>query len=757
MSAPFTARRAARGRRRLGACLLGPSLLGAIFAGAAYGADPETASSDKVLEAVPLDGATITVDGRLDEPVWRAAPVASGFVQRSPVPGVVAPVDGRVRVVYDREALYVGVEFDLLPGESPRALELTRDSFRLFADDAVSLKFDVHRDRRSTVGLVINPAGAQLDYVTLDSGSQFRTEFDARWAAESTVADGVWTVEYRVPYIALGLPARGGAQAMGLNITRDHNVRQATDDWSPMPAEFGPVAATHYGRLVGLRDVGVDGLPVSFIPFALVQHPGEDALLGDDLDVRAGGDVRARLGEDLWAELTVLTDFAEVDLDDPLVNLDRFPLFLPEKRAFFLSGLDIFEFGARGLSQVFFSRRIGLDDDGGTVPLYGGLKLYGRAAGVGLGVLDVVTDGTDGAPPSNFAVARASYPFGRGGQAGLIAVSRHALDERDAFGDHYALGADAAVRLLDARLEIAGFGALTLATGPAGLDSGDANDAGDRSPPPGTSGQVTVEYLGAEWQPSVYVRRTDADFDPQVGFVRRTDVTESGAALDRVFRFAEHPIARLTLSAGGSGIWSADLADARGQRAHGGVELRSRSGWSASLEGVWNRDRVGAEFELLPGVRVPGGTYAGPQVSAYVSSPSTRAPSGYAGYTFDDGFFGGTLHRLSTGFTWPVGAHLRLFGDCAAARLDVPGGQADTLTLDAGITIAASTRLFADVAGQLNSVDDAARALLRLRWRYLPGSDIFAVYQEDLAAADGLTSSGRRITLKITWWVDALL
>lgn len=714
-----------------------------------------TAEPSKSLVATPRGDAPITIDGRLDESIWQQAAVGSGFVQRSPVPGMTPPVDGRVRVIYDREALYIGVQFDLLPGEEPRALELTRDSFRLFADDAVSLKFDVHLDRRSTVGLVVNPAGAQMDYVTLDSGSQFRQEFDARWTAASAVADGVWSVEYRVPYIALGLPARAGEQAMGLNVTRDHNRRQATDDWAPMPAEFGPVAATHYGRLTGLRDVGVDGLPVSFIPFALARYPGQDALLGDALDLRLGGDVRARLGEDLWGELTVLTDFAEVDLDDQLVNLDRFPLFLPEKRAFFLSGLEIFEFGARGVSQVFFSRRIGLDAAGQPVPLFGGLKLYGRAGGVGLGVLDVVTDGSDGAPPSNFAVARASYPFGRGGQVGLIAVSRHALDDRDAHGDHYALGADGAVRLLDARLEIAGFGALTLAT-EAVAPPEDAAD--DGATPPGTSGQVTVEYLGAEWQPSAYLRRTDADFAPAVGFVRRADVTESGAALTRVFRFAEQPVARLSFSGGGSGVWSADLEAERGQRGYAGVDLRSRDGWTAILEGAWARDVVEADFELLPGLPVPAATYSGPRLSAYLSSPSTRAPSGYVQYVLDDGFFGGRRHGIGGGFTWPVGAHLRLFGDGELSFVALPDAERRrTLAVDGGVTVAASTRLFADIAAQYNNVGQAARGLLRLRWRYLPGSDVFAVYQEDFATADGVASSGRRVTLKVTWWVDALL
>ena len=229
------------------------------------------------LTAQPRGDTPVAIDGKLDEAPWATAPVGSGFTERTPAPGQPSPADSRVRVLYDAEALYVGVELGLLPGETPRALELTRDASRIWADDAVTVKLDVLLDRRTTLGFVVNPAGARIDYIALDNGRVFRREFDAVWGVATQVHADRWVAEFRLPYTALGLTRRAGERVLGMNITRDHNARTATDDWSALPPEFGAAAATHYGTLQGLQDVGVPGRPITLIPYGLVKHPGDDA------------------------------------------------------------------------------------------------------------------------------------------------------------------------------------------------------------------------------------------------------------------------------------------------------------------------------------------------------------------------------------------------------------------------------------------------------------------------------------------------
>ncbi len=693
------------------------------------------------LVAQPRGDAPITLDGRLNEAPWQAAAVGAGFTERTPAPGATPPADSAVRVLYDDAALYVGVELGLLPGEVPRALELTRDASRIWSDDAVTVKLDVLLDRRTTLGFVVNPAGARIDYIALDNGRVFRREFDAVWAVATRVEADRWVAEFRLPYTALGLTRRPGERVLGFNVTRDHNGRAATDDWAALPPEFGPAAATHYGELRGLQDVGVPGRPLTLIPYALVRHPGDDGWSGDTVDLRAGGDLRLRLGEDTWGELTALTDFAEVDLDDELINLDRFPLFLPEKRPFFLTGLQIFEFGERGQSQVFFSRQIGLDAAGVAQPLLGGAKLYGQTGPIQFGLINVATPATDGRPLANHAAGRLKAVFPGGGHLGIIGVTRHGLRSDDGLPTHLAGGVDGAVRLLDQRLELAGFAALTHAEGA---------DLGD-------TGQVRARYQGQTTQPSLTVRRVSAAFDPAVGFVRRKDVVNTTLAVPW-WTFFEGPLARLTVTPTVVVERSADLSDPRALQGTAEVALQGRTGWSVGASAGYASDVVVSGFEVVPGRLIAPGTYAGPRGELWLSSASQRNPNGSLTLTLDDGFFGGRRYGLQASAQLYAGAHLRLSATGAAARLELPGqAVAHTLAVNAGPTVAVSTTLFVDLLAQLNTVESGGRALARLRWRYLPGSDLFVVYQEDLGYAGGLASRDRRAVLKVTWWWDAVL
>jgi hypothetical protein len=317
------------------------------------------------IDATSTDGVAIAIDGHLDEAVWSRAPYASGFRERVPHPDQRPPVDTRFRVLFDDGAIYFGLEMFYAAGQAPRQIERTRDGTDLYADDAVTLKIDARRDRRTTLGFSLNPAGTQLDYLAIDNGRLFRREVDMVWESAVVVLPDRWVAEVRIPAVALGLSdvEPGVERTIGLNVSRDHAARIATYDWSRMPAEFGPWSALHYGEIHGVTGLG-GGAPYNLTPYALVEHrgAGADGTVPDALRLAAGGEAQMRLVNDTWLETTVLTDFAQVDLDDALVNLDRFPLFYPERRPFFLTGLDVFDFGVSGILQPFYSRRIGLDE-----------------------------------------------------------------------------------------------------------------------------------------------------------------------------------------------------------------------------------------------------------------------------------------------------------------------------------------------------------------------------------------------------------
>lgn len=702
------------------------------------------AEERKLLRARPLQGAEVEIDGRLDEPIWSEAEIGDHFVERTPVAGAAAPVHHEVRVLYDEDAVYVGVVMELAPDEEPRALELTRDDDAIFEDDAISLKFDVRTDRRTTVGFVINPAATQFDYLALENGADFRPEYDAVWEAESTVdlKTRRWVVEFRIPVAALGLPSGEPDRIVGLNVTRDHNARIATYDWAPIPPEFGPMSALYYGDLVGLEEVG-GGAPLSLIPYVLGSYENVD---GHDLDASAGGDIRLRIGQDVWTEATIFPDFAQTDLDDPVINFDRFPLFFPERRAFFLTGLQVFDFGARSVSQVFFSRRIGLDEDGNFVPVWGGLKTYGRLGPVQFGLFEVLTGDGESQPASNWTVLRLRNNFGETGHVGVIGTLQGSLpvgEDGAPFEPNYAGGVDGAVRLLDRRLEVSGFW------------SGSSNsDVGER----GSSGQARVAYRGEILQPNVSVLWVTEDYDPRIGFVARSDVIQAMVEMIYIARFDEDsPLAQIFASVAGRDLRSVETGDNIGNRFFSYVSFLSKAGWSV---GAWwepGEEVVTEAFEVLGDQTVEPGRYFGHLAGASFNSSGARNPTGSVLYSINTGFFGGVIHTLGLAGRARIGPHFNLAATADLGFAKRPDFDwRTTISGQVSITIAPTTTLSAELIAQVNNVDDVASGFARIRWRYLPGSDIFLVYREQLDITDRISSAQRDLTLKVLYRFDTV-
>ncbi|MEQ9078537.1 MAG: DUF5916 domain-containing protein [Sandaracinaceae bacterium] len=690
----------------------------------------------------------ISLDGRLDEPDWARAPILGDFVERVPDPGGTPPVRTEARVLLDDGAVYVAVTSYLAPGETPRALELTRDSFRIWSDDAVTLKFDVRRDRRSTVGFAVNPAGAQIDFVALDNGRSFRREYDAVWEAGTHVREDAWVAEFRIPSAALRLPPGDEHRIFGFNVTRDHNAEQATYDWSHLPPEFGAASALHYGDLGGLAGLG-GGRILIVNPYVLAAWPARPEW-NMPLELRAGGEVRTRLGEDIWGELTFLTDFAEVDLDSQVVNLDRFPLFFPERRPFFLTGLDVFQFGALEEAQLFFTRRIGLDASANPVPIYGGLKAYGREGIFSFGVLDVATGATDAQPAANWGVARLRANLGDASYVGALVGSRTNLSSEQGLfpseldpSPHWSVGLDGLVRALDGRLELNGFGAFTHREG---------EDAAE-----GLAGRAEVRWRGEQWMPSLSALYLQEGFEPELGFLRRPAIAQGNASSPLVLRQPASGIRTLTVGVSGR-VEASDTLDEL---------LRLSGGWSIVLEtderlsfeadADYVQDVVREPFTLVNDVAIEAGEYRGVRAHIGFDTPDSRNPVLGLDVTAQNAFFGGSLYRADASVSAAFGAHFRAEVGASGALLDFREHDLiPTLALNSLLSVTPSPQLVIDAVGQLNTVQDRFIGMLRLRWRYLPGSDLFLVWRE-VVDYEGVVTTEEQVTLKISYRYDAVL
>jgi hypothetical protein len=700
------------------------------------------------LRAGPAAG--MVIDGRLDESAWLVAEVGGGFRERTPHPGNTPPVDTTFRVLFDEGALYVGVECRLAPGESPRALVMTRDDFGIWSDDALSVKIDARRDQRTTIGFVVSASGAQLDYIALDNGRVLRREYDMLWENAVHLEEDRWSVEIRIPAVSLGMSDAEGPRSIGLNISRDHAARAATYDWALMQPEFGAFSAIHYGVVDGI-EIGAHGAPVATTIYSL----GEYRSHGDDGSEHAlrgaiGGESLARVGGDVWTELTVLTDFAQVDLDDALVNLDRFPLFFPERRAFFLNGLDVLDFGVPGILQPFYSRRIGLDARGLAVPVLGGLKVYGREGGFSFAMLDVLTDETASTPAVDSLATRTRVSLGGASYVGTIGLARVPFRWSGAdpgVAAHGTAGADLMLRFGDGdRLQLYGFGAATArgAEGPSAAESG------------GAAG-VTFAYLGESFQPRLSATWVEDRFDAQLGFVRRTGASRLRVELPILGR-PSGGLRRIQLDLNGE-LQGSDRFDRflylTGEAT---VTLELDRGWTLAASGDYVEDVVTADFEVHPGRTVRAGTYRGARLSAGLSAPGQSNPSFSLYYSINNAYFGGELHNGYADLTIAFGPHVTLSSSAdvyyATLREQDPFW---TYGVNALLRVTPSTNFQIDLVGRLDGRSERAIAMARLRWRYMPGSDLYVVWRENVEYAMGQVVLERTVTLKTTFRFDLLL
>ena len=348
----------------------------------------------------------IKIDGRLDEADWLNAAAIADLTMVEPTTGGAPTGRTEVKVLANAREIVLGVRcFDPDPA---RIVTFTKERDGNFeGEDHLIFVLDPFQDGRSGYVFSVNPGGARSDGLVVSNGESADKNWDGVWeAATERDADG-WSAEIRIPVFSINFAK--GLSAWGFNVQRRIQRNQETERWAAASRDIKVYQTSRAGLLTDLPDFAL-GLGLSIRPAVVagIDHPSRNA------DTAATGDVSLdatkRLGSNLTASLTVNTDFAETEADTRQTNLTRFPLFFPEKRAFFLEGSDTLDFGL-GLSsdiRPFFSRRIGLVS-GKEVPILVGGKLSGRQGKTSLGGLFVRTRDQHGvAPATSLSALRVS-------------------------------------------------------------------------------------------------------------------------------------------------------------------------------------------------------------------------------------------------------------------------------------------------------------------------------------------------------------
>jgi hypothetical protein len=706
------------------------------------------------------------IDGRLDDAAWSAAPAFDGFVEREPRLRQRPTVDTTFRVVFDLHNLYVGVHCaDDRPDEVQGRIR-TRDTFEMFHDDVISLKLDPARDRRTTFGFSLGAGGSRMDYQGIDE-VEFRVEFDTIWeGAVARTADG-WSAEFRVPWESLGVDRHAPPPVMGLNLTRDHARREATYDWSLIPPPFKPTASSQYGTLVGfeelprrLTEAGEGTFDYALVPYGLVgfsrEPPGERRRIKTEPVYNAGLDASAQFGAGWRGQLTVNTDFAQVDLDDQVVNLTRYGLFLPEKRDFFLKDQDLFRFGLPQEAQLLHTRRIGLRGSG-AVPIMGGLKTVGQASDwMRLGLIEVVTRPKAGEPWESHLVARGRAEVGGGSNVGLMMTHRQSLE--GAADRNMVLGVDGAFRGTGVPLLVESFGLMSITGADAGAPeratggAGTGSVTGTPTDRPVAGGGVQATWRGELFRPSLAYTYLHPKLRADLGYFRRVGIHRWGAELEVEPRIGRLGLEKLTLEARGDVVASAlDATEILDWGAEGAATLDWDSGFEAGAVVDYRFEVVEEDFTVGRRTTIPAGTYEMLRVNLWATTPGHLPVSGEVGFTGRD-FYDGRLLGVAAYLSARPSRLVRMSVGAGYDDVRFADRRRDfaSVVVNSKVSFGFTPDLGLDLFVGWNRLEELLLGHARLRWTWAPGSDVFLVYQAE-ADDDFAAERYQSLLLKATW------
>ena len=694
--------------------------------------------------------APLRVDGQLDEGPYSTVEPIGDFIQVEPTAGALATEPTDVWIFFDDDTIYIsGRCWDSAPEARWLLKEMRRDSENIYSDENFTLVLDTFYDRRSGYFFQVNPIGGFYDAQITD-GPPGNPDWNPVWDVRTGRFEGGWTFEMAIPFRSLRYQP-GRAQVWGVNLRRLVQWKNEHAFVVPMPLSFGSLGIYQIslgGTLVGL-EVPPGGKNLEIKPYGISGVTTDRRAtppISDTLDGDLGLDVKYGVTQNLTADFTYNTDFAQVEVDAQQVNLTRFSLFFPEKREFFLEGRGIFEFGgARQRPSVFqtdtdtpflfFSRRIGLNQ-GRTVPILGGARLTGKVGRYTIGLLDIQTDDAvdAGALATNFGVVRLKRDIFRRSAVGVLFTGRSKSTLVD--GSNRTYGIDATFGFHD-NLRIETYVAKTETPGLAAQD---------------LSYLGQVDYTGDRYGLQLERLVIEENFNPEVGFVRRPDMRKSFASA----RFSPRPrsiaaIRKLSWQGSVNSIKNnAGVLETREAQAQFGIEFENADQFGIGFSDTF--EFLERPFLIAPGVTLPVGGYDFQNVAVSYNIGRTHRLVGNVSVQHGT-FFSGekTTVGLSRG-RLKVTPQISIEPSLSLNWVDLPEGSFRTELIQSRIVYTPTPRMFFTGFLQYNTSNDTIGANLRLRWEYQPGSELFVVYTEE---RDTLTRTfpdiiNRALTVKVT-------
>ena len=731
------------------------ALVYALIVDADVQAQQAPAASASAITSAPV------IDGRLDDDAWAEAQVLTGFIQREPTEG--RPVSERteVRIAYDGEALYIGA---WLFDSDPTSLvfgQTLRDA-PLNESDAFVLVLDTYLDRQNGFVFGTTPAGIEYDGQVANegqrggggggrpgggsgrqqrgSGGGFNLNWDGSWEVATSTDSRGWYAEMRIPFTTLRY-GTGGDQTWGLNFER--RIRRNSEEavWAPIPRQFNLYRVS----LAGTLDLVAPATRIATVsPYVLSNGFKDYTVTSPDADFgsKIGIDAKVGLNQSLTLDLTVNTDFAQAEVDDQQVNLTRFSLFFPEKRAFFLENAGTFSVGSGRSAELFFSRRIGLSG-GQEVPIHAGARMTGKVGDVQLGLLNIQTGALSVrgavtgvtqrvAPDNNFGVVRAFREWENRSRIGGIFVSRLNTNSPTDYNLTYGLDGQLGI---GQDLTFNGWAGLTTTPLPSGTpDLREGFNNGEY----GYAG--TGNFVTRDWEMSAGYRQIGSEFNPEVGFVNRSAYRHiSGRVLYHLRTEGVDWFREFRPHISGNSFWSLGGFN-ESYYVHidnhfafeNGAEIHL-PGWNFTGEGLDAPFQIRDEGDLPDGGRgpiiIPAGTYDNQEL-LFTANTNRSAPlSVSAGVTFG-GFYSGTRSSPYGSISYRFRDRLTTSVSMNYFDVELDEGSFTTSLVRLTGSYSFTPRIYLQANLQYNDDSKNLGSNIRLSWLDTAGTGLFIVYND---------------------------
>jgi len=729
-------------------------LAGESRAGAAPPGSPPVARARPLTQAPELDGNV------LGDPAWQNIVPASGFWQVRPFEGRPASQNTEVFIGYTEDALYIGVIcYDDLPA-GIIVSDSRRDS-NLEEGDSFQVIIDTFRDGQNGFVFGTNPAGVEYDgQVTREgagsssaggmgamggSGGGFNLNWDTTWSVKANVSEIGWSAEMRIPFRSLRFN-EDEAPVWGINFQRNIRRNNEIAYWSPLPRQYNLYRVSQAGAVEDLALPTLRNLKV--IPYVLGQAQKGGDLDGTEYNREVGVDIKYSLTPSLTLDATYNTDFAQVEVDDVQVNLDRFNLFFPEKRPFFLENAGQFAVGTPQEVELFFSRQIGITETGAPQPIEGGARVSGKVGErTNLGLLRMRTETLDGISPQNdFSVVRVNQELANRSAIGVIFVEREggsaiAANSGDDYNRTYAL---------DGRWGI----------GENGLLSGYAAT----TETPGRRGDdhafsLISQYNSERWSQSLGFTEVARNFNPEVGFLRRSNYQKGEFTLLHRYRPDDlWGLHELRPHIAYRGYWGNDDGRYESGFVHIDNHWEWRSGFEIHTGMNLVHEYVREPFQIVKGVYVPTGEYDETE-SQLVMITNQGAPLSLEVQSRIGGFFGGDRVNLSPLVRYRMGEAFTSELSWVYNDIDLPvqGGNFQVNVGRLRLSYSFTPKMLLQTLIQYDDRTDLFATNLRFSWLQSANAGLYLVYNEvDDENVLGPYEKRRELTLKFSWIFDVL-